>query len=64
MSRDEFVLLVADVVHITERAILLSCDGEEFWVPKSQVEDPDNLEPGEEDAEIRVKKWVLDERGL
>jgi hypothetical protein len=45
------------IIHRTERAVLINHDGEEFWIPLSQIEDSDDLEAGDSGCEIRVTEW-------
>jgi hypothetical protein len=55
-------LIFGDVKHVTEKAILFAVDedGEqrEHWVPKSQVEDGDDVAVG--DSELYVTAWFAD----
>jgi len=55
----DHVLVFGEVKHITDKAILLvvSDDGEEkqFWLPKSQVDDADDVAIG--DTELYVTAW-------
>lgn len=55
-------LCFGEVKHLTDRAVLFSVEegGEarEHWVPKSQVEDADDVAVG--DTEIWVTNWFAD----
>lgn len=40
-------------------------DGEKsFWLPKSQMEDPDECDVGDENVEIQVASWLIRKKGL
>ena len=47
----------------TERAIKVDYQGEELWIPKSQIEDVDDL-PARGNSEITVTAWIAKEKGL
>lgn len=55
-------LCFGEVKHVTDRAILFSVEegGEprEHWVPKSQVEDGDEVNVG--DTELYITVWFAD----
>ena len=48
----------------TTKAILLHHDGEKFWVPKSQVQDPEQYSRYDEDQTVLVKEWFARKEGL
>lgn len=65
MSASNWVLLVVEeVVKVTDDAFLLLIDGEEYWLPRSQIADPDDYEEGELDCEMSVTKWIARQKGL
>ena len=51
------------VVKTTGSAALLEIDGEEHWIPFSQIagEEP---EEGDEDGVIEIPRWLVDDRGI
>jgi hypothetical protein len=55
------------IVHaVTERALLVSTDGDEeeaVWLPLSQIDYPPNVGKGDE-AEISVPQWLADDKEL
>ena len=58
-------LEVEKIVKETDSAFLLRLeDGEELWIPKSQIADPDDYTEGDEDATISITEWIARERGL
>lgn len=54
----------------TDKAILCTIpdlDGEEIWVPKSQIKDESevySLKSGKEPGKLVIPKWLADEKGL
>lgn len=60
-------VLVVDVdvkiIRETERAFLVDDSKVETWIPKSQIEDVDTFEVGEETT-ITIPEWLAEENGL
>jgi len=55
---------VDEVVKETEAAFLCSIEGEELWIPKSQLKDgSDELEEGGSGT-IVIPTWLAEEKGL
>lgn len=52
------------IVRETDAAFLFEIDGEEVWVPKSQVSDPDDYEAGDENVSVSVTAFIAREKGL
>jgi hypothetical protein len=53
-----------EVKHVTEKAMLLKFpDGEEHWIPKSQIEETSVDEKGDTGTVV-LKKWICEQRGL
>lgn len=66
MGNDDYVSITVDVLYVTDSAVLVT-DGDEdsnIWLPLSQIVDSDNLEPGQEGAEIMVAEWLALKKGL
>lgn len=55
-----------DVIKVTEKAVLVLYEGEERWIPKSIITDPDpdDLEEGDEREEIEVPMWFAKKEGI
>jgi hypothetical protein len=51
---------------VTDRAVLFVIEGEEVWIPKSQIspDDVDQYEPGDGDGSVSVSEWIANEKGL
>jgi len=52
------------VKRLTDRAALVVWEGEEFWLPLSQVEDPDKLRVGESGYTLGITEWIAKEKGI
>lgn len=39
-------------------------DGEEVWLPKSQISDPEDYAKGDKDGVISVTEWIAEQKGL
>ena len=53
----------ATVVRVTPRAVLLSYEGEEVWVPLSCLDDPLDSDDEGEDADLSLATWKARELG-
>lgn len=49
---------------VTEKAVQIHHDDEVFWVPKSVIEDPDELERYDEHCTVYVQEWFARKEGL
>ncbi len=66
MSSSNYVHLdVDEVVRETDKALLLRLEeGEEVWVPLSQIADSDQYGAGDRDCTISVTSWFAEKEGL
>lgn len=66
MTASNYVHLdVQAVLNKTDRALLVRLqDGEEVWLPLSQVADADDYQLGDTDCTVSVTKWLADREGL
>jgi hypothetical protein len=55
---------VEEVVAESENAFLLRIDGEEVWIPKSQIADADSYSRGDVDATVSISAWIAEKKGL
>lgn len=58
----EMLTIYGDILQETEDAILLDCEGENYWLPKSQIEY--SGERGDEYVEVNIPDWLTEEKGL
>lgn len=54
---------VERIVKETDKALLCLIDGEEIWIPTSQIADSDDYREGDEDCEISVTSWFARKQG-
>ncbi len=59
---DGFLLTINFVKHETAAAFCCEIDGEEVWIPKSQIIDGEP-EIGDEDIEVTVTSWLASQEG-
>ena len=65
MSAGRFVYLEdVFVKRLTDRAALVVWEGEEFWLPLSQLEDPDKLRAGEGGWTLGPTEWICKQKGI
>ncbi len=66
MSASDYVhVQVAEIVHETDRALLLRLeDDRELWCPLSVVADPDDYNKGDLDVTVSIKRWWADKNDL
>ncbi len=56
---------VSEVLHETDKALCVRLeDGEEIWLPKSQISDPENYAAGDQNCTISVSQWIAEQKGL
>ena len=48
---------------VTAKAVLIHDGAREAWIPKSQIEDPDEFEVGEH-TELLLPEWLAKAKGL
>lgn len=62
MSHDDMITIHADILQLTDAAVLVECEGDEVWLPLSQL-DFDG-ERGDTDVPITLPEWLGDDKGL
>lgn len=62
---DETTTVTAEVKATTDDAVLLDADGvtEPVWVPRSVIEDGDELSRGDS-GELEIATWFAEKEGL
>lgn len=48
----------------TSMAFLVVIDGEEYWLPKSQITDWEVYEEGDTDCSMSITEFIAEEKGL
>ena len=53
-----------EIKRVTDKALLAVIDGDEYWLPLSQIADSDDYEGGETDVTLSITEWIAKEKGL
>lgn len=63
---EEDVVEIADVVAIREsdKAILVLINGDEHWIPKSQIDETSEVLTGTSSGVLVIKRWLAEQKGL
>lgn len=65
MSDSNWVHLdVDEVKKITAKAMLVEIDGDELWLPLSQISEPESFEEGDTEITVSVSEWIAAQKGL
>jgi len=65
MTFSNYVHVSVDkILRESDKAFLVFVDGEETWLPKSQIADADDYEVGDEDVTLSVTAFIAKEKGL
>ena len=65
MSRSNWVYLErCEIVHETDRAMLINYDGNKIWVPKSQINELDRLDVGDTNVTVPISRWFAEKEGI
>lgn len=49
---------------ITERALLVEWEEEDYWFPKACVEDPDRFEEGDDNVTVLITEAIAKDKGI
>lgn len=54
------------VKRVTEKAVCFVIDGQDVWIPISQIHpsDQDNYEDGDQDGSVSITEWIAGQKGL
>lgn len=55
--------IACEIRIVTAKAVLIHDGAREAWIPKSQIEDPDEFEVGEH-VELLLPEWLATAKGL
>lgn len=55
---------VTEVIKESDDAFLFEIDGEEYWIPKSQIHRDASLSEGDENITVEITTWIADQKGL
>jgi hypothetical protein len=51
-------------IHETEQALLVEYEGDEFWLPKSQIHDDSEVYERETKGKLVIPRWLAIEKGF
>jgi hypothetical protein len=54
----------AKCIRQTEKAILVEVEGEQFWIPQSQVEDDSEVYKAGTEGDLVISDWIAEQKGL
>jgi hypothetical protein len=52
------------VLRTTEKAVQVEWQGEELWLPRSQVSEDEKYEAGDSGVTISVTEWLARQKGI
>lgn len=58
------VYIDCDCIKETEKAILVNIDGEEKWIPKSQVVEQSDVQGEGDSGTLAITRWFAEKEGL
>lgn len=65
LSRESCVeIFYVTVKHETEHAILCDIEGEDFWIPKSQISEDSEVYKANTDGTLIVSLWFCEKQGI
>jgi len=48
----------------TDKALLCEIEGEEMWIPKSQIQDDSEVFAEGDEGDLIISEWIAKEKGL
>lgn len=48
----------------TDKALLVEIDGDEHWIPKSQIDDDSEVYQEGDEGELVVSMWLAEQKGI
>lgn len=54
----------ATALRSTEKALLVQIDGEEHWIPHSQIDDDSEVYKAGDAGELVISEWIAKEKKL
>lgn len=52
------------IVRESAAALLIEYDGEEHWIPRSQIADHEIYDEGDEGVTVSITEWIADQKGI
>jgi hypothetical protein len=64
MSRPVVEFENAECIKETDLAILVVIDGEEYWIPRSQMSDESDVYGEGQSGTLIITEWIAEQKGL
>lgn len=65
MGASNYVYITVEEIKAeTQKAFLCVIDGEEYWIPFSQIADAEDFSEGDTDVELAISEWIATEKGI
>jgi hypothetical protein len=52
------------VIRATANALLVEIDGDEHWIPQSQIDDDSEVYADGHEGELVISEWLAQQKGL
>lgn len=52
------------VARETDAALLVNVEGEEIWIPKSQIDDDSEVYKKDTEGTLVIPRWLAEEKGI
>jgi hypothetical protein len=62
--KDQFSIADVTCLKDTDKAILVEIDGEEYWIPQSQVDDDSEVYQEGDKGVLVISHWIAVQKGL
>lgn len=48
----------------TDKAILVVIEGEEYWIPQSQIDDDSEVWKKDDEGTLVISDWIAEQKGI
>lgn len=53
-----------ECIHETDDAILVVIEGDEYWIPQSQIDDDSEVWKNGDEGTLVITEWIAEKKGL
>jgi len=53
-----------ECIHETDDAILVVVEGDEYWIPQSQIDDDSEVWKNGDEGTLVITEWIAEKKGL
>lgn len=61
---DKVTIRDVKVIKATDKALLVKIEGEEVWIPQSQIDDDSEVYRAGDEGCLVVSQWIADQKGI